>query len=77
MIATTPRQTTPRQTILRHDACRSLIVMHYAVRVAYAIRCATGWVLDRLDGLSRRHRRHASDLVVLGRLEPLPEHLRR
>ena len=68
---------TARQAILRRDACRSLIVAHYAVRVALAVHHGSTWLLDRLEDLRRRQHCHASDLAVLGGLDPLPERLRR
>ena len=68
---------TTRQAILRRDAVRSLMVSLWAVRVGLAVHRGSGWVLDWLEALSRRQRRHASDLAVLGGLAPVPERVRR
>lgn len=67
---------TTRQAILRRDACRSLMVALVAVRCGWAVHVAAGWLLDRLEAVARRQRRHASDLAVLGGLAPVPERLR-
>lgn len=63
---------TVREAMLRRDACRSLMVSLWAVRVGLAIHRSSGWVLDRLEALSRRQRQHASDLAALGGLDPVP-----
>jgi hypothetical protein len=67
---------TSRQAVLQRYACRSLLVSLCAVRLGLSVHRGSGWLLDQLEALARRQRRHASDLAVLGGLAPVPERLR-